>query len=74
MRGGGPEENARIAREVLAGAGGPRRDVVLLNSAAALRAAGLAATWVDGLGLAAEAIDSGRAGGVLERWAKISQE
>jgi anthranilate phosphoribosyltransferase len=47
---------------------------VLLNSAAALRAAGLAATWVDGLGLAAEAIDSGRAGGVLERWAKISQE
>jgi anthranilate phosphoribosyltransferase len=48
--------------------------VVLLNSAAALRAAGLAATWADGLGLAAEAIDSGRAGGVLERWAKISQE
>jgi anthranilate phosphoribosyltransferase len=74
MRGGGPEENARIAREVLAGAKGPRRDVVLLNSAAALRAAGLAATWKDGLGLAAEAIDSGRAGDVLQRWAKISQE
>jgi anthranilate phosphoribosyltransferase len=74
MRGGGPEENARIAREVLAGAGGPRRDVVLLNSAAALRAAGLAATWKDGLGIAAEAIDSGRAGEVLQRWAKISQE
>ena len=74
MRGGGPEENARIAREVLAGAAGPRRDVVLLNSAAALRAAGLAATWKDGLGMAAEAIDSGRAGEVLQRWAKISQE
>jgi len=74
MRGGGPEENARIAREVLAGADGPRRDVVLLNSAAALRAAGLAATWKDGLGMAAEAIDSGRAGQVLQRWAKISQE
>jgi anthranilate phosphoribosyltransferase len=74
MRGGGPEENARIAREVLAGAGGPRRDVVLLNSAAALRAAGLAATWKDGLGIAAEAIDSGRAGEVLQRWAKISRE
>ena len=74
MRGGGPEENARIAREVLQGATGPRRDVVLLNAAAALRAAGLAESWKDGLGVAAEAIDSGRAGEVLQRWAKISQE
>jgi anthranilate phosphoribosyltransferase len=74
MRGGGPEENARIAREVLQGAKGPRRDVVLLNAAAALRAAGLAGTWKEGLGVAAEAIDSGRAGDVLQRWAKISQE
>ncbi|HXM73351.1 MAG TPA: anthranilate phosphoribosyltransferase [Candidatus Dormibacteraeota bacterium] len=74
MRGGGPEENARIAREVLQGAKGPRRDAVLLNSAAALRAAGIATTWKDGLGHAAEALDSGRAGQVLERWAKISQE
>ena len=73
MRGGGPEDNARIAREVLQGAKGPRRDVVLLNAAAALRAAGLAATWKDGLGIAGEAIDSGRAGDVLQRWAKISQ-
>ncbi len=74
MRGGGPEENARLAREVLGGASGPRRDVVLLNAAAALRAAGLARDWKDGIGLAAEAIDSGRAGDVLERWARISQE
>ena len=74
MRGGGPEENARIARDVLDGAKGPRRDVVLLNAAAALRAAALAGTWKDGIGMAAEAIDSGRAGEVLQRWAKISQE
>jgi anthranilate phosphoribosyltransferase len=73
MRGGGPPENAAIAREVLAGAKGPRRDVVLLNSAAALRAAGLAADFKEGIGLAAEALDSGRAGEVLERWAKASQ-
>lgn len=73
VRGGGPEENARIAREVLGGAKGPRRDVVLLNASAALRAAGVARDWKDGLGIAAEAIDSGRAGDVLERWAKISQ-
>jgi anthranilate phosphoribosyltransferase len=74
MRGGGPEDNARIAREVLDGAPGPRRDVVLLNTAAALRAAGLAKDWKQGLKAAAEAIDSGRAGDVLQRWAKISQE
>jgi anthranilate phosphoribosyltransferase len=74
MRGGGPDENARLAREVLDGAVGPRRDVVLLNAAAALRAAGLANDWKDGLGLAAEAIDKGRAGAVLERWVRISQE
>ena len=74
MRGGGPQENARLAREVLGGAGGPRRDVVLLNAAAALRAAGLASDWRDGIGLAAEAIDSGRAGDVLARWATISTE
>jgi anthranilate phosphoribosyltransferase len=74
MRGGGPEENARIAREVLGGATGPRRDAVLLNSAAALRAAGLAKSWNEGLKAGAEAIDSGRAGDVLQRWATISQE
>ena len=72
MRGGGPDDNARIARQVLDGAAGPRREVVLLNAAAALRAAGLAGNWKDGLGLAVEAIDSGRAGQTLERWAKVS--
>ena len=74
VRGGGPEENARIAREVLEGAGGPGRDVVLLNAAAALRAAGRARDWRDGIGTAAEAIDSGRAAEVLQNWARISQE
>jgi anthranilate phosphoribosyltransferase len=74
MRGGGPEHNARLARELLDGAPGPRRDVVLLNAAAGLRAAGLASDWKDGIRLGAEAIDSGRAGDVLQRWAKISQE
>ena len=73
VRGGGPEENAALAREVLGGAKGPRRDVVLLNAAAALQAAGVARDWKDGLGTAADAIDSGRAAEVLERWARISQ-
>ena len=74
VRGGGPEENARIAREVLGGAAGPRRDVVLLNAAAALRASGHAKDWHEGIGAAGEAIDSGRASEVLQRWATISQE
>jgi anthranilate phosphoribosyltransferase len=74
VRGGGPEENAKLAREVLAGAKGPRRDVVLLNAAAALMAAGVAKDWKDGLGAAAEAIDSGHAVDVLDRWARISRE
>jgi anthranilate phosphoribosyltransferase len=74
MRGGGPEENAAIAREILGGAEGPRRDIVLLNSAAALRAAGAARDFREGIGLAVEAIDSGRAGEVLDRWARVSHE
>jgi anthranilate phosphoribosyltransferase len=73
LRGGEPQRNAAIAREVLGGAEGPRRDVVLLNSAAALVAAGLAADFREGIGLAVEALDSGRAGEVLEKWAKASQ-
>lgn len=74
VQGGDPEHNAGLAREVLSGAKGPRRDVVLLNSAAALRAGGLCREWKDGIGLAAEAIDRGTAGDLLERWAKVSQE
>ena len=74
LRGGGPEENARVALELLGGAKGARRDVVLLNASAALRAAGVAKDWKEGLGRAAEAIDTGRAGEVLQRWITISQE
>jgi len=73
VKGGGPEQNARIAREVLQGAKGPRREVVLLNAAAALRAAGVTEDWKEGIAAAAEAIDTGRAGDVLEKWAKSSQ-
>jgi anthranilate phosphoribosyltransferase len=73
MRGGAPAENAAIARDVLTGKQGSQRDVVLLNAAAALRAAGRAEDWKEGMGLAAEAIDSGRAAQTLERWAKVSQ-
>jgi anthranilate phosphoribosyltransferase len=74
VQGGEPQQNAVLARAVLGGAKGPHRDVVLLNSAAALRAAGICADWKQGISLAAEAIDTGRAGALLERWVKASQE
>jgi anthranilate phosphoribosyltransferase len=73
VRGGSPAVNAEIARAVLGGERGPRRDIVLLNASAALRAADLAADWREGIGLASEAIDQGRAGAVLERWVTASR-
>ena len=61
LQGGDAERNAELVREVLGGEAGPRRDVVLLNSAFALVAAGQAVDVRAGLELAAEAIDSGKA-------------
>jgi anthranilate phosphoribosyltransferase len=67
LQGGGPEHNATIANEVLSGTPGPRRDVVLLNAAAALVVAGRAADLRDGARQAAAAIDYGRARTQLDR-------
>ncbi len=61
-----------IARAVLAGEAGPRRDVVLLNAAAALEVAGRASTLEDGLQIAAAAIDTGAAAATLDRWVAAS--
>ena len=59
--GGDGSENARIVEAVFRGERGPRRDVVVLNAAPAIVAAGAANTWKDGIRLAAESIDSGAA-------------
>ena len=74
LRGGDAADNAAIARAVLAGEPGAPRDIVLLNAAASLLIAGKAATIPEGLAMAAEAIDSGRAAGVLERLIRLSGE
>jgi anthranilate phosphoribosyltransferase len=66
LQGGDPQENAAITRAILDGELGPRRDVVLLNAAAALTAAGLADDLSVGLALAAQSIDSGAARAKLE--------
>ena len=67
LRGGDARGNAAIVRGVLAGEGGAKRDVVLLNAGYALAAAGKAASVAEGIGLAAEAIDSGRALAQVEK-------
>ncbi len=69
LRGGAPDENAAILREVLAGAAGPRRDIVRLNAAAALVAGGRAADLREGLDAAAVSIDTSAAQDKLERLA-----
>ncbi|MDQ3958177.1 MAG: anthranilate phosphoribosyltransferase [Actinomycetota bacterium] len=66
VAGGSAETNAAMIRSVLAGEAGPPRDIVVLNAAAGLVAAGRAADMGTGLELAAESVDSGRAAGCLD--------
>jgi anthranilate phosphoribosyltransferase len=61
LRGGDAQDNAAIIRKVLEGQPGPRRDIAIMNAAAALVTAGIAANFLDGAQLAASAISSGLA-------------
>jgi anthranilate phosphoribosyltransferase len=70
--GGSAEENAAAARAVLAGEGGPRRDLALLNAGAAIYVGGLAGSLAEGIAKAAEAIDRGAARELLERLITVS--
>ncbi|RKY81692.1 anthranilate phosphoribosyltransferase, partial [candidate division KSB1 bacterium] len=70
--GGGPEENASIALEILKGKHGPTRDVVIANAACGLYVAGSAASFIEGAKLAAESIDSGAALDKLEQMRRFS--
>ena len=73
LKGGDAADNARIARAVLDGEPGPARDIVLLNAGASLLIAGRVATIPDGIAMAREAIDSGRAAAVLDTLVKTSR-
>ena len=70
--GGTAEENAAITRSILQGETGPRRDTVLMNAGAGLYVAGKAQTLAEGIQLAAETIDSGKALATLEAYIKAS--
>jgi anthranilate phosphoribosyltransferase len=74
LAGGDVEDNVRIIREVLDGSTGPTRDVVLVNAAPALVAAGSAFGFEDAMDIAAEAIDSGAAADLLQRVVQRSRE
>lgn len=74
LLGGTAEENASITRTILAGGeNGPRRDVVVLNAAAALVAAGKAADLPAGIKLANQSLDSGAALAVLDKFVAFTQ-
>lgn len=72
LKGGTPEENAEITRNILKGEKGPKRNAVLMNAGAALYIGGKADSFKAGIELAAEIIDSGKATETLEKFIEVS--
>ena len=72
LRGGTPEENAKITLSILSGAEGHKRNAVLMNAGAALYIGGKAGSMKEGIALAAELIDSGRALETLNKLREMS--
>lgn len=73
LMGGDAESNAQIVRSILSGReNGPRKDIVVLNAAAAIIVAGLAKDFVEGIELADKAIENGSAANCLDQLVKIS--
>ncbi len=70
--GGSPEENAQITKDILGGAKGPKRDAVLLNAGASLYIGGKAESFEEGVRLAGEIIDSGKALETLNKVIEVS--
>ena len=74
IKGGNAHENARIIREILDGQQGPKRDIVLLNAAAAFMAVGLDGDFKEGIERAKTSIDSGQAKEKLKQLVAFTQE
>lgn len=72
--GGSPEENAQITRQILSGSPGPKRGAVLLNAGASLYIGGKATTMLDGIRMAEQLIDSGKALDTLEAFINLSNK
>ncbi len=74
LKGGSPEENAQIVRDILDGQMGPRRDIIVVNAAAALLLAHKAADIRAACQLAQESIDSGAAKAKLKQLAEFTAQ
>ena len=75
LRGGSPEENAQITRDILSGKEtGAKRDTVLVNAAAGLYIAGMAPSLKDGVAKAQELINNGKATETLEEYIRVSNQ
>ena len=72
LKGGTPEENAQITRDILSGVKGHKRNAVLMNAGAALYVGGKAESMKEGVALAAQIIDSGKAMETLEKFVSVS--
>ena len=72
LKGGTPQENAEITRRILNGEKGPKRNAVLLNAGASLYIGGKAESFKEGVKLAAEIIDSGKAMETLNKFIEVS--
>jgi anthranilate phosphoribosyltransferase len=72
LKGGDAEHNARALRAVLEGQQGPYRDIVLLNAGAALVVSGKVSDLAEGVALAAQSIDDGKARQALDRLTEVS--
>lgn len=72
LKGGTPAENAEITRSILGGAKGPKREAVLMNAGAALYIYGKAESMKEGIRIAADIIDSGKALETLDKLIEIS--
>lgn len=72
LKGGTPEENAKITREILGGAKGHKRNAVLLNAGASLYIGGKADSFKEGVELAAKIIDSGKCLETLDKMIEVS--
>ena len=73
VRGGRPEDNARVTRAILAGEDGPARHLAMLNAGAAIYTAGAAESIPDGVRRAEQAVDSGAAARTLDAYIELTQ-
>ncbi len=72
LKGGSPEENAKITRAILGGEKGAKRNAVLMNAGASLYIGEKAGSIAEGIKLAAELINSGKALAVLDKFVEVS--